>query len=389
MYRKATAPLLVGIGALITVGCSSVGADQAGDSSDNTAYVAELDQANEKIRTLESQLQDNERALDAAQASSSLPATPAGADASLFPPNPRPGACYARVLIPARYQTSNERVLKREAAERVEIVPAEYEMVEETVLVKEASTRLEVIPAIYGDVEQRVMVSPASQKLINVPAEYRTEEETVLDKPAHTIWKRGPATGQTGNVLSERHADTGEIMCLVEVPATYRTVAKQVLISPARTDVVEIPAEYTTVKKRVLKSPATTREVTIPAEFKAMSVRKLVHPAQERRLPIPAEYDTVTKTAKVTDEYLEWRRVMCEVNLTHGNVLALQQALADKGYYKGPMDGIIGSLTLRAASAYAKDNGLPAGSNYIPVKTIESLGLSEQLGLRNEIAMVR
>jgi hypothetical protein len=37
----------------------------------------------------------------------------------------------------------------------------------------------------------------------------------------------------------------------------------------------------------------------------------------------------------------------------------VQSALADRGYYDGPIDGIIGSGTRRAVRAFQRDNGLP------------------------------
>jgi hypothetical protein len=165
-------------------------------------------------------------------------------------------------------------------------------------------------------------------------------------------------------------------MCLVEVPATYKTVEKRVLVTPARTNTIEIPAEYKTVTKTVVKQPATTREVMIPAKYDTVTVTKLAAPASEKRISIPAEYQTVTRTNKATEESMEWRQVMCEVNMTRDNVRALQQELADRGYYKIGVDGIIGSQTLSAARRYALDKNLPAGSNYIPIEVIKSLNLN-------------
>ncbi len=48
----------------------------------------------------------------------------------LLPPNAKPGECYARVFVPPRYQTVTQRVLSRQASERVETIPAKYEEVE-------------------------------------------------------------------------------------------------------------------------------------------------------------------------------------------------------------------------------------------------------------------
>ena len=380
MNQRYMKMLAIVAGAAIASGCSSMAADTTSvDAGSSAITAADLAASQQRINELESALAARERDLEEAEALSgdaSSTMASASSDASLFPPNPKAGQCYARVLIPAKYQTVSEQVLKSEAAERIEVIPARYETVQETVLVKEASTKLEVVPAVYGEVEERVLVKPASTKIVEVPAVYETVTERVLDKPAHTAWKKGPATVQSANVLSQSTTDTGEIMCLVEVPATYKTVEKRVLVTPARTNTLEIPAEYKTVTKTVVKEPSTTREVVIPAKYDTVTVTKLAAPASEKRISIPAEYQTVTRTNKATEERMEWRQVMCEVNMTRDNVLALQKALADEGYYKAGLDGIIGGQTLSAARQYALDKNLPAGSNYVPVEVVKSLDLN-------------
>lgn len=380
MNKATMKTLAVLAGAAIASGCSSMAAETTSvDTASSAITEADLAASQRRINELESALAARERDLKNAEAradegSSSMKSMPM--DASLFPPNPKAGECYARVLIPAKYKTVSEQVLKAEAGDRIEVIPARYETGTETVLVKEASTKLEVVPAVYDTVKERVLVKPASTKIVEVPAVYDTVTERVLDKPAHTAWKKGPATIQSANVLSQSTTDTGEIMCLVEVPASYKTVKKRVLVTPARTNTVEIPAEYKTVTKTIVKQPATTREVVIPAKYDTVTVTKLVSPASEKRIAIPAEYQTVTRTDKMTEESMEWRQVMCEVNMTRDNVLALQKALADKGYYKAGIDGVIGGQTLSAARAYALARKLPAGSNYVPMEVVKSLGLN-------------
>ena len=85
-----------------------------------------------------------------------MPATtmiPAGVDS--LPPNPQPGNCYARVWEGPTYRTVTEKVLRREAGDRVELIPAKYEMVEEQVLVREAYTRAEVVAPLYETVSEK------------------------------------------------------------------------------------------------------------------------------------------------------------------------------------------------------------------------------------------
>jgi peptidoglycan hydrolase-like protein with peptidoglycan-binding domain len=73
---------------------------------------------------------------------------------------------------------------------------------------------------------------------------------------------------------------------------------------------------------------------------------------------------------------LEWRRVLCDENLTHSNIVAMQKALADKGIYSGPVDGIIGAGTISAVNQFAKSRNLPTGSNFITIDVAKDLGVS-------------
>ena len=242
------------------------------------------------------------------------------ADADL-PPNAKPGECYARVLIPEQYKNTSERVLVREASERIETIPAVYRTVQERILVKEASERLDTVPAVYETVTERVLV-----------------------KPAYTTWKKG-----TGAITKVDNS-TGEIMCLVEVPAEYKTVTK-----------------------RVLKTPATTRKVNIPAEYQTVSVRKLVEPAKERRIAIPEEYQTVVKREQVTDSRLEWRSILCETNTTTGVISSLQRALKMRGFDPGRIDGVMGQQTIEAVSRYQRSKGMASGQ--LTMETLKSLNV--------------
>ncbi|MEN7342892.1 MAG: peptidoglycan-binding protein [Pseudomonadota bacterium] len=377
MKSKRLIALSIAVSAALATGCASVDDSQTTVAPTDVVSKTQYEQTQRRVSELEARLAEKEAAL--ARSNAVVAETGStdtnGSDLSLFPPNPKAGECYARILIPAEYRTETETVLTRDASERIEIIPATYETVDERVLVKQAATRLEVVPATYETVTERVMIKPERTELVEVPARYEMQTERVLDKAAHTVWKKGPAQGQSGTVLSQATNDTGEIMCLVEVPATYKTISKRVLVAPARTEEKVIPAVYDTITRKVVKTEATTRQVTIPAEYDTVSVTKLVRPASERRIEIPATYDTVNRSVKTTDERMEWNQVMCEVNMTRDNVTALQGALQRAGYYKGPIDGIIGPQTLSAARGYAVAKNLPAGSNYISMEVIRDLGL--------------
>ena len=287
---------------------------------------------------------------------------------ALLPPNAKPGECYARVLVPEQYQTTTQRVLKREGSEDVEIVPATFETVEQEIVVKEASTVLEVVPARFETREEQVVVKPAETRLEVVPAEYETVTEEIPIKPGYTTWKlgRGP--------IEKIDAATGEIMCLVEVPPEFATVQKTVLRSPATVNRVEIPAEVITVTKEVMVEPPTTRTIEVPAEYETVKVQRQIEPARETRTKTEPEFMEVTQSVKAADSYLEWRPILCETNTTPDVISRVQVALGDAGYDAGPSDGSLGGQTLEAIEAYQRDQGIASGQ--LTMETLERLGVS-------------
>ena len=292
---------------------------------------------------------------------------PQGPDSGteLFPPNARPGGCYARVLEPAQYQTEKIRMLKSEASEKLVSIPAKFETVEQTIVVKEASEKLVIVPATYEWVEEKVMVKPAFDKIEPVPAQYEMVSEKVIDKPAHVVWEKGRG------LIEKVDFGTGEIVCLKEIPATYKTVTKRVQKSPPTTRTVTIPAQYKLVKRRVMKTPPTTKTIVIPEEKKVAKVLKMIAPATMKRIAIPEEWQVFTKRIKVAEEKMAWKPVLCENNTTPRIVQQLQQSLRDKGFNPGPIDGKIGDATTRAVLAYQKDQGLPIGG--LTMETFKAL----------------
>ena len=54
---------------------------------------------------------------------------------AIGPQNAAAGQCYAKVVLPARFETRSEQVVKVPATQRTEIIPATYKTVSEQVLV--------------------------------------------------------------------------------------------------------------------------------------------------------------------------------------------------------------------------------------------------------------
>jgi len=446
-----------------------------------------------------------------------LPISYATAEVSLIPPNAKAGECYAKVVIPAKYKTVEDRVLVQEASNKISIIPAKYEWVDEKieitpagkkiitipakykkvtetievkpatrswhtslkrhsapvskeilvaaklkgvdldnttpgscykeyfmpekyktvteeVVIQEATKKTQIIPAKYEMVEKSIEIKPASKKTITIPATYEYTEDRVLVEKEKTVWKKGvnPATKLDGA--------TGEIMCLVKVPAKYKTIKKKVVKTPATTKVVEIPAVTKTIKvkklvseattkdieipevkktiekkvldtksefswvkvgdsvdrgwnytghriclvespalskritKTVLDTPASTKDIEIQPTFKTIKVKKLVEEAQEIKTPIEAVYKTVQKKEKISDSHQSWERILCQTNMNKDVILQIQNALKEKGYRPGKIDGVLGRDTRVALDKYQRDNSLATGG--ITYETLNALNVN-------------
>ena len=435
-------------------------------------------------------------------------------DATNTLPDAKPGECYAKVIVPAKYEVKAEKVMIKPETEKVEIkpaafdvsektvvakegytkikavpakfreeveeveispsrtvwvtslgkkgipaspallaaaktngiaiedakvgqcfkeyfIPAKFEQIEKEVLVKEESEEIKIAPAQFEEAEEKVVVKQASKKKVYKPAEYETIEEKIEIEPAKAVWKKGDGP------ITRIDNSTGEIMCLVQVPAKYQTIKKTVLKSEPAVDIVEVPeetkavkvsklvsdavidkvkipakykkvtikkkvsdakfvwrpagvdgegtytgnqiclkevpAKYAKVKKLVLDTAATVEEEKVPPVTKVVKVKKVVSEAEEIRKKIPAVYKTVEKRAKVSNERLEWRRVLCKTNMGPGINKRIQQALKDAGVYNGAVDGNIGRGTMKAVEAFQKKNGLPTGG--LTIDVLEKLGV--------------
>ena len=435
-------------------------------------------------------------------------------DATNTLPDAKPGECFAKVIVPATYETNTQEVVVQPEQETIKIVPATFDTAEQEIEVKPAYTKLKAIPAKYRTEEELVEIEPArnewvtslgrkgipaspallvaaktsgididstqpgqcyreyfmpakfeqkdkqvetkeaSENIVIKPAEFEASEEVVTSRPAYTVKKLIPAVYEKveekveiepakavwkkGSGLVERIDNTtGEIMCLVQVPAKYDTFLKTVLKSKAEIVDTEIPAEtksikvmklvtdatsekipveaeFTTVttrakvadaqfswrgaadegdgtytglqvclkeipakqqslKKLVLDTPASVEDTKVPAETKTVKVEKVATAPEVVRTVVPEQTKVVELRKKVSSEKLEWRRVLCQTNMTKEMNMKIQQALKDAGYYNGPVDGSIGRGTLNSVNKYQIDKDLPRGG--LTIKVLEDLGV--------------
>ena len=274
-------------------------------------------------------------------------------------PNAQPGECYAKVIIPAKFETTTEKVISKEASERLQIIPAKYGTGSERVLVKEASTRLSVIPATYTKTTEKVLVRdeevrwntsltnsiPVSAEILAAaktggadidsmeagscyreyftPATYSTSSQTYVSKEASASLKVVPATYE---YAEERILVKEASQRIVKVPATYGTTSEKILVEPEKTMwkksqcngrnndcgvmcLVTTPARYKTVTKRVVKTPATTKVIDIPAVYKTIKVRKLATPATVQEIVIPEQTASYSVRSKTGDATFSWVKV--------------------------------------------------------------------------------
>ena len=280
-------------------------------------------------------------------------------DMEVVIPNAQPGECYAKVIIPAKFETTTEKILSQEASERLQVIPAKYGTGTEKVLVQEASTRLSVIPATFKTTTDKVLVKeeevkwqtglkngiPVSPEILAAaktggadidgmapgtcyreyftPAKYKSEPQTYVSKEGYEKLRVVPAkyTYEEEKVLVKEASQR-----IVKVPATYKTVTEKILVEPEKTMwkksqcngrnndcgvmcLVTTPARYRTVTKRVVDTPATTKVIDIPAVYKTIKVRKLAAPATVERVPVAEQTSTYTVTTKVSDPTFSWVKV--------------------------------------------------------------------------------
>jgi len=351
-------------------------------------------------------------------------------------PAAKPGQCYAKVMLPAQYQTKEEKVLVREAAEKIETIPAEYDWVEQKVTVTPPETKLVPVPAVFEEVTEKIEVRPSQRRWLTsmgknaIPAspvlmsaakaggvrlqeaepgmcfkeyyqeaQYKTEMQEVLIKEASEQVETIPATYE---LVEEKVLVKKASRKLVEVPATYETVTEKVLIEPAKTIwkkgggviekidnttgevmcLVEVPAKYNTIEKQVVKTPATTREEEIPAVYKTVKVKKLISPAQEKRTRVPAEHKQVAKRIKVSDASFSWVGVHEEtkpVGVPTGNQICLNETPAKFETVK--------KQVIKTPAKFVKEN-VPAVVNTVKVSKLVAKAEEKRTSIPAKFKMV-
>lgn len=269
--------------------------------------------------------------------------TPPSYVPDLLPPNPVAGECYGRVEIPARYETTTQRVVTRDAYQRVLVQQPQLQSTTQRVMVKEPSVRYVVQQPTYGTVTERVLTRPGFDKLTVSEPSFRTVTETLHTGQPRLVWKRGnptklraqgykihstadggvggrgySSTTEYGRSGGQRCGSACEIWCLVEEPGESVTVTRQVMSHSAQVHRTPIQPHYETITKQVVTHPGWVKKIPVQGEYHNLHVEKLVHPGGTATINVQPEYDHVQGKKLVSASRYEWRRIVCKPGYQHG-----------------------------------------------------------------------
>lgn len=304
-------------------------------------------------------------------------------DATDVLPNAKPGECYAKVIVPAKWEVVTEQVLVKPVSETVSVTPAVFDSAETSIVEKEAFTEIKVVPVKFREEVEKVEVSPASTVWVTDlgkkgipaspallagaktngvnltgaaigacykeyynPAKFEQTTKEVLVKEESEEIKIAPAQFEEAEeIVVVKQASQKKVYR----PAEYETIEERIEVEPAKAVwkkgegpiqkidystgeimcLVQVPAVYKTVKKTVLKTEASIDLVQVPEETKAIKVNKLVSDATIDKVKIPAEYKTVNLTKKVSDANFTWTAGSASNGGTYtGNQVCLQEVPA-------------------------------------------------------------
>ena len=284
-------------------------------------------------------------------------------------------------------------------------------------MVRPAFTRKITVPAVYGTETEQVLVRAAHTVwkrgapgphdivvpgslhaiatgevlcLVEVPAEYRTITRQVVKQAETTRDEVVPAETTT---VTRQVIDQAARVVEHQVPATYKMVRVTTVVQPERTETIQIPATYTTVTKQrlVTQSHFEWQEVNCQPEGGPPSAAGLGYstqpnfsplpppppPPPARRLPPPPPPPVVRESYRSSSSSSSSvRTTTTTTTVGQGGdttVRAMQLSLQDKGYYKGPIDGLFTPATQDAMVRFQRATHLAEGR--LTPETAHALGL--------------
>jgi len=286
-------------------------------------------------------------------------------------PNARPGECFARVMIPARYETRTKDVVVDQGEERLGVRDARFASQTRDILIRDAANRYVVHQPVYKAVQERVMVRPSYERLEVQAAVYRTVSEQIQIAPARTAWKPGKSLADWSGVKDTKNKH-GEVYCLVEIPAKTKTVTKRILVRPARTHTVSVAPLYRTITRHVLVDPGGVEEVPMAAQYGQITTQRLITEATSYRTTIAPRTQRISYRVEVAPARYDWIPVLCKTNTTPAAISNVQSQLQHLGYYHGQPSGELDLSTENAVRKYQQAVDIPHGG-YLSLKTLLAL----------------
>ncbi|MGB0878952.1 MAG: OmpA family protein [Polaribacter sp.] len=256
-----------------------------------------------------------------------------------LPDNPEPGKCYVRCKTPEVWKNQDITLEIAPAYKRIITHPAQYRTVKDRVIVKEAGQRLVVVPAVWDTRTVTYRAKEDSNTLRAVNAKFVSDSQTIETKAASARWE-----------MSEKAPDCESsdpndcrYWCYKPVPARFTTVSLTKLASDASVVSRTIPGVEKTYTVRVMATPPSTRTVEVPPVYGSVKRTVLVKDAWKEEVNVAAKYKTVTKEVLVSKGGLTtWKEVECE--LVNNNPL--------------PINWNLGSATLTSSAKRIIDGRL-------------------------------
>ncbi|WP_028890684.1 OmpA family protein [Tenacibaculum sp. 47A_GOM-205m] len=227
-----------------------------------------------------------------------------------LPQNPEPGKCYVRCKTPEIWKNEDVKIEIAPTYKKIVTHPAEYKTVTERVVVKEAGERLEIVPAVWEDKIVSYQAKDDANSLRVIKATFKPDEEVIETKAASAKWE-----------MSEKAPDCESsdpndcrYWCYKPIPAQFVTIPITKLNSNATTQKIPISGFEKTYTKRVMTTPPTTRVIKMPAVYNEITKRVLVKDAWQEEVIIPAKYKAVSKEVLVSKGGLtSWKEVECKL----------------------------------------------------------------------------
>ena len=272
-----------------------------------------------------------------------------------LPPAVKPGECYVRVRVSAKFETTEERVLVKPEAIRYEVTPAEFKESEKEIVIKPESITYEIVPAQFETKEVEVLLAPDFTKMTATEPLFQSEEKQVETRAARLALKLDANPLGAGGGLNT------EVLSLAQDAAEIKAYTRNLLTKPAQVQQEKIPRTVEKIATQVLVKPAEVKEIKVPAEVKKVTVRELVRPATKKEIKIPAEYTTVSRQRLITPEKIVWRRIVCTAQMTPELITNIQTKLKEKGVDPGELNGQLSDATKAALVNYQAQHSLAQG----------------------------